>query len=731
MGSVKKNDSKVVACQGDPQVTPDSARELGLAEQDLERLKRDLGKTPTYTELRIAATMWSERCAQRSSRAHLKRLSISGAHVTHGTTDGAGALDLEDGLSVVLRLSSERMGEQPAEAAERQLSQSLRDVVAMGAKPVALLDTLKLGAIDAARTKDVLRGAVDGLSRYGRELGLGMVGGDTQIDSRANAGSYVGALALGVCRSDALMAARNSGLGNKVLYLGQGTSADGTCDATVAAALAKVCSRLFASGYVDGAEALGAGGLCAAAMRLATRAGTGIELDLDAVPHGASALSPADMLCLETPERLLVIAHRGREEQVLSLCNEAGVAAHVVGIVTNTQRFACKTSEGGKPQLIAELPLSVMTTDAPRHERPLKAPEIDPSLPELPTGRALDVERELLRLVGSPRAGSREWIFKQLEPAAKASAVTRPGQADAAVLRVGLGDDDSERVLAVSVDASVRHVELDPRQGAAMLVAECARNVACTGGEPLGLVACLTLSEVDSSETAWRLSQMIDGLNDASTALKLPVVGCHVSVNEGHDAAGPCSLTVGVVGRVRSRNEQLAIAFGRQADTVAVLGGIGKGNLSGSEWAVSRSNKISGTPLSIDLAAEVKLQRAVLELGRDGLLSSAHDVSDGGLGVALAECCIAGRIGCSLELETESEQRSLELLFHEEPSRIVVSFAPEQREKVQQRCEALGVPFTRLGFVGGDTLEIEDVLDVPVHVLVDTHARALEPVVGD
>ncbi len=748
MGSAnaKKSDSKVLPVQGDPEVTAAIARELGLAEIEFDRLVRELGKKPSHAELCVAASLWSERSAQKSSRVHLKRLPMSGPHVSEGLGENAGALDLGDSASVVLKLELQPLASrEPNEAAALSVSAAVREVLAMGARPVAILNALRFGGQDSARTRELVRGVVSGLSSYGGPLGIPTVGGDTQIDPRADAETLVGSLVLGVARTDRLVPGRANGLGNKVVLIGAKTSQQGSADAAIGVKLIEACLSLFDSGNVEGAEDIDVGGLAAAAVEMAARAGTGLELDLDAVARTEPGMRAGDVLCATSSERMLIVAKKGREDAVLRVCRDLGVDASVVGTVTNTQRFSCKATAGfdpavegaaasGKQALVVDLPIPLLTTDAPRYERTMKAAEPDTGMPELPTGRALDVERELLRLIGSPRAGSREWIYKQLDQGSKTSTLVRPGQGDAAVLRVTAGNDEQavEKHLAISIDGSIRHTELDPRQGAAMLVAECARNVVCSGAEPLGLVHALALSDAEDPETMWRVSQLVDGIRDACVALKLPVVGGDVSVaNAGAAPARPSATpTIAVVGVLRDPNERLQLAFSRQADMIALLGAKGTGNLAGSDWLVSRTNKVSGIPLQIDLGAEVKLQRALLELARDRMLSSAHDISEGGLAVCLAESCIAGRIGCSVELPGDAELPALARLFHEEPSRVIVSFKPEQREKVQQRCEALGVPFSLLGFVGGDTLEIEEVMDVPVHVLSDTHARALEPVVG-
>ncbi len=747
MGSAnaKKNDTKVLPVHGDPEVTASSAAELGLNEVEFDRLVRELGKKPSHAELCVAATLWSERSAQKSSRVHLKRLPTSGSHVAPEHGEYAGALDLGDGASVVIKLALTTLssGAEPGQVAGHSVSAAVRDVLAMGARPVAVLNALRFGGHDPVRTRELVRSVVSGLSRYGGQLGVPTVGGDTQMDARSDAETSVGTVALGVVQTGSLVLGRASGLGNKVVLLGARTQRHNEADPALAVQVINACLALFESGNVEGAQAIDAGGLAGTAVAMAARAGTGLEIDLDAVPRGEPGLRAGEALCAESAERMLIVTKRGREEAVLRTCHELGVEASVIGVVTNTQRLSCKATAGfdpavdgaapnGKQVVVVDLPIALLTTDAPRYERPVKAATPDTAMPDLPTGRALDLERELLRLVGSPRAGSREWIYKQLDHGGKASTLVRPGQGDAAVIRVNVGSLERplDKHLSISLDGSPRHTELDPRQGAAMVVAECARNVVCSGAEPLGLVHALALSDAEDPETMWRLSQLVDGIRDASVALKLPVVGGQVIVYEADSPRHSATPTIAVVGQLRDADERLQLGFSRQADMIALLGSTAGSNLAGSEWLASRTGKVVGKPLEIDLGAEVKLQRALLELARDRMLSSAHDVSEGGLGLCLAESCIAGRIGCSVELPGDAAVAQLARLFHEEPSRAVVSFKPEQREKVQQRCESHGVPFSLLGFVGGDALEIEDVMDVPVHVLADTHARALEPVVG-
>ncbi len=734
MATAKKTDTKVVPFPGDPEVTAELARALGLSEAELARAAKELARNLTHAELGVLSVLWSERESQKSSRNHTRRLPTSGAHVIRsGIPGGAAALDLGDGVAAVFSMGWAEAKQDLAElgdAAAMALGGALRDVVAAGAEPLALFDALHLGTPGEAHTTEQLKELAQRLGTLSRDVGVPTVGGELDFDVRYANAQLVQGFGLGVAQRDALLENRATGLGNTIVFAGVPVSgaSEGSQNRLREAALSA-----FKLGSVEGAAGVGPSGLAGAVVRLAARGETGVELDLDALPRSEGRGTPFHVLC-DSAQALLLVVRKGREDSVLELFQRHEVPARLIGRVTNTGRLVCKvtpegaaSAKGGEPKqvVVADLPVALLVTDAPSYERPVKPESLNTETPAVSLRRNEDAESELVRLLGSSNIGSREWLTRRLDAGIK-SGVTR-SFGDASVVRFAPeGNEGGEKLIAISVDSQPRHAQLDPRQGAAMAVAESARNVVCVGAEPLGLAHSLSLSNAESPESAWRLSEMVDGLRDACLALKLPVVQGAVSLRE---AAAPATPSVAVIGLIRDPADRLGIAFGRQADMVALLGAPGTGNLAGSEFLVARTGELRGTPLTLDLGAEVKVQRAVLELARERLLSSAHDVSDGGLGVALAECCIAGRIGCSVELPSGAD--SLSMLFHEEPSRVVVSFAPEQRAKVQERCEALGVPFLLLGFVGGDTLEIEDLLDVPVQVLAESHSRALARVVED
>jgi phosphoribosylformylglycinamidine synthase subunit PurL len=718
--------------------SPASTEELGLSASESARAEKELGRALNALELAIVATLWSEREAQKTARAHTRRLSSGGAHVLRVSSHGAGALDLGGGLAAVVSVVSAVQGD-VGSAAVSTADEALRNVLAAGASPLGLLDAVRLGDTDAPATARDLRALGAELGAYVRGADTRVVGGELRFDGRHRAPPIVQSCAVGVVRAESLVPARATGLGNTLVLVGRGEPGAGSASAEHekdqhAARLVKAVLAAYRTGSVEGALAIGAGGVAVAAARLAHGGETGIELDLDALASGHDA-SPASLLTRGGLGQLVLVVRKGRDDALVAQLAERGVSARVVGRVTNTARLVCKatatkaasTKAGAadaKQAVIADLPVGLLVQQVPSYERPLAPAAIDARSPEVTLRRNEDAESELVRVLGSCNVGSREWLLRRLEGAA------RPGAGpagDATIIALPGEEEGAEpRLIAISVDANHRMLELAPRHGAAMAVAECARNLVCVGAEPVGLAHGLCFGSPDAPSTGHELSEAIDGLNDACVALKLPIVSGHVA-HAGVAMVG--APTVAVVGQLRAPGDRLGMGFGRQADMVALVGSSGAGNLSGSELAVSRSGEVRGELAGLDLAAEVKLQRVVLELARDRLLSSAHDVSDGGLGVALAECCIAGRIGCSVELPPGDAP--LAALFHEEPSRVVVSFPPEKRAKVQERCTQLGVPFSLLGFVGGDTLEIEDVLDIPVQVLAESHARALERIVQD
>ncbi len=763
----------------DPPVTEALARRMGLSEQEWARLCDALGRTPSHAELGVVSVMWSEHCSYKSSRVHLKRLPTEGPRVVQGPGENAGAVDIGDGWCAVFKMESHNHPSyiEPYQGAATGVGGILRDVFTMGARPVALLDSLRFGRPGHPRTPHLLRGVVAGIAGYGNCIGVPTVGGEVQFDASYDGNCLVNVFALGVARTDALFFGRARGVGNPVIYVGARTGRDGIHGATMASAefderteeklptvqvgdpfleklLLEACLEIFAQGSLEGVQDMGAAGLTSSSVEMAARAGTGIELHLDRVPRRARGMSPYELLLSESQERMLMVARAGCEEEVLAVCRKWDLDAAVIGRVTDTGRLVCLATEGfdplegeapqGRPQVVVDLPIELLTERAPCYDRPQHAVELstEPLVPPEARGDEeadIDWAEELTALLASPNVGSRAWIYRQFDHVVRDGTVLRPGVADAAVVRVfcdgeqlgrarGPGEP-LQKLLAMAVDCNGRFVQLDPWHGAAMAVAEACRNVVCTGAEPLGLTDCLNFGNPERPRTMWRFARAVDGMAEACRALGVPVVGGNVSFYNETDARPILPTpTVAVVGQLRAPEDRLAMAFVAAGDRVALLGPEGAGNLGGGEWLVGKRGEVGGAPQRIDLAAEAALQRALLAMARARLLRSAHDVSDGGLAVALAESCLAGGLGARVHVPDLGGLPAACRLFAEDPSRVLLSCPPEHAERVEGLAAEHGVPLRWLGETGGASLRIEGLLEVAVDELRRAYEGALSGV---
>jgi phosphoribosylformylglycinamidine synthase len=762
---------------GEPAASLELAREMGLSDAEWQVLLDTLGREPTYAELGVFSVMWSEHCSYKSSRVHLRRLPTEGPRVVQGPGENAGAVDIGDGFCAVFKMESHNHPSfiEPYQGAATGVGGILRDVFTMGARPVASLNSLRFGRPDHPRTPELLRGVVAGIGGYGNCIGVPTVGGEVQFDPSYDGNILVNAFTVGVAKTDDLFFGVARGVGNSIMYVGARTGRDGIHGATMASAefddaseqklptvqvgdpfmeklLLEACLEIFAANVLEGVQDMGAAGLTSSSVEMAGRAGTGVELDLDLIPRRTRHLSPYEMLLSESQERMLMVAKPGREPEVVDICRKWDLEVAVIGRVTDTGRFVCKATPGYDPLaatpiprdavVVVDLPIDALTDAAPKYDRPQSEPqpsakatrEMTPVGAGPESSVVKDVGAELLRMVGSPNLGSRAWIWRQYDHIVQDGTVVRPGQGDAAVVRVLCEDGEQriEKLLAIAVDCNGRQVELDPWAGAAMAVAECARNVVCAGGEPLGLTDCLNFGSPQKPETMWRFARAIDGIRDACLELDVPVVSGNVSLyNETDGRPILPTPTVAVVGQLRDPRDRLTMGYARDGDVIAHLGAPSRGALGGSEWLVQQTGRVTGVPPGIELRAERALQHAVLELARAHVLSSAHDVSDGGLAICLAECCLAGGRGARVRVPKADALTAEGCLFSEEPSRVIVSFAPEHQERIASICVRHDVPFSAIGVVDGDALALEGMGSVKVRELFDAWSRALEPIAGD
>jgi phosphoribosylformylglycinamidine synthase len=776
---------------GDQAITPAVVKQHKISVDEYALIEKHLGRAPSFTELGVFSVMWSEHCSYKSSRAHLRRLPTKGARVIQGPGENAGVVDIGDGFAAVFKMESHNHPSfiEPYQGAATGVGGILRDVFTMGARPIASLNSLRFGRPDHPRTADLLRGVVAGIGGYGNCIGVPTVGGELQFDEAYDGNILVNAFTCGVARTDRIFYGRASGIGNSILYIGAKTGRDGIHGATMASdefsqggpsqrptmqvgdpfmgkLLLEACLELFSMDVLEGIQDMGAAGLTSSSVEMAGRAKNGIELDLDAVPRRAKAMTPYEILLSESQERMLLVAKPGCERLVLAVCQKWELDAAVIGTVTTTGRWVIKATpgydplgEGGKtpdPVVVCDLPIPALTDDAPVYERPRM---VNPRAGLARTALAVqaipvaeDLCAELVELVGSPNLGSRRWVWRQYDQIVRGGTVVRPGS-DAAIVRVPCERDGTtvEKYLAFSSDCNGRHCELSPFNGAAMAVAEVCRNLVCSGAEPIGITDCLNFGNPERPEIMEQIARAIDGLAAACKALDVPIVSGNVSLyNETDGRAILPTPTVAAVGLVNDPADIVTQWFKTAGDSVVLLGGqtYPAGHaLGGGEYLVRKLGKVAGDPPHLVLDEEVKLQRLVLGLARAHLLQSAHDVSDGGLAVALAECCVTAPnapedLGARIDLpDPKNAVEAVALFFGEEPSRVVISVRTGHLTAVLDRAKEAGVLATELGVTGGKSLSFAftakhdaktaAAFQVPVATLRSAREKCLEPIVGE
>jgi phosphoribosylformylglycinamidine synthase II len=709
-------------------------RALGLTDDEATAIERILGRPPNHLELAMYAVMWSEHCSYKSSRLHLRRLPTEGPHVLVGPGENAGVIDAGDGVAVALRIESHNhpSAVEPYQGAATGVGGILRDIFTMGARPIAVMDPLRFGPLDDARSRWIFEGVVSGISGYGNSVGVPTVGGEVVFDETYADNPLVNVLCLGVMPKDRLVLGRASGVGNLAVLLGSSTGRDGIGGVSVLASagfgdaaedadkrpsvqvgdpfeekrLIEACLELLDAGLVVGIQDLGGAGLTCATSETASRGGVGMDVWVSAVPQREPGMEPFEVLTSESQERMLAIVTPEVLDRVLALCERWEVRASVVGRVTEGGRLRVFDREGG--DLLADVPASSLHEDAPLYDRPMARPAwldelraADPGALPAPA----DCGADLLDMLVDP-----SWVYRQYDHQLFLNTVEEPG-GDAAVLRLkapGL-PSGSNRGLALSTDGNARWCALDPRQGTAMSVAEAALNVACAGARPVALVNCLNFGNPEHPEVMWQLSEAIDGMAEACRALDLPVIGGNVSLyNESRGRDIDPTPIVGVLGLI-DRLDRRPPGVQLLENGRLLLLGRSEANLGGSLWALRAQGHRGGVLPELDLEAHAALVELVRGLVADDLAAGLHDVSEGGLGLALAEMAVRSQVGFRVAgVESHVE------LFSEAPSRVVVCAAPDRAQEVYRRADRAGVPAAFLGGSGGDRLVVEGLVDVGV-----------------
>jgi phosphoribosylformylglycinamidine synthase len=736
-------------------VTADLVGQHGLTSEEYDRIKQVLGREPTFTELGIFSVMWSEHCSYKSSRVHLKRLPTEGPQVLQGPGENAGVVDVGDGFAAVFKIESHNHPSfvEPFQGAATGVGGILRDIFTMGARPIAVLDALGFGSLDEPRNRAIAEGVVSGIAFYGNCIGVPTVGGETHFEPEPSGYAHnplVNVLALGVAPREKIFLARARGVGNPVIYVGAKTGRDGIHGASLLASaefdeasqakrpnvqigdpfleklLLEAILEALETGAVVGLQDMGAAGLTCSTCEMAARGGTGIEIELDKVPQREEGMTPYEIMLSESQERMLVVAERGREQEVLGVFRKWALDAVIIGQVTADG--ALRVHHHGEP--VAEIPARPLADDCPVYERPLTRPT--PRREKLvdfasDSEAAKTLSENLLRLLASPTLASKRWIFQQYDHTVRTNTVLVPGQADAAVLRL----KGTRRGLALTVDGNGRYCSLDPRRGAQLIVAEAARNLVCVGAKPWAVTNCLNFGNPEKPEIMGQFSEVIDGMAEACRAFGTPVTGGNVSFyNETRGKAIYPTPVVGMLGVLEEVERAVGMGFHHPGNAVVLLGGRRAGGeelaatFSSSEYARSLRGVTAGAPPAIDLDYEKRVQECCLALIGHGYVEAAHDVSDGGLLVALAECCLAAgsRVGALVTLASELPLEAL--CFGEEPSRILVEVEEKHLAELLAIAAQYAVEGRQLGWTTGGEFRVHFAGSIVVEEGVEGLAEA-------
>jgi len=787
------------AVQSEIQVTPEIAAEHGLTAEEYARIQKILGRDPNYTELGIFSVMWSEHCSYKSSRVHLKRLPTTGKAVVQGPGENAGVVDIGDGICAVFKIESHNHPSfvEPFQGAATGVGGILRDIFTMGARPIAVMDSLRFGEIAAAKEKSkgeerslgsarddsarneareeiarnrrILDGVIRGIGFYGNCFGVPTVGGEVQFESCYSNNPLVNALALGIARREELFFARARGAGNPVIYVGAKTGRDGIHGASLLASaefseesqqkrpnvqvgdpfmeklLLEACLEAMRTGAVVAIQDMGAAGLTSSSSEMASRGEMGIEIDLARVPQRETGMTPYEIMLSESQERMLLVAERGREREVFGVFSKWGLDAVEIGKVTDDGKL--RVLDHGRA--VAEIPAHAIAEEGPRYERPIAVP----ASPAGATGpffefaaAGADLTENFRGLLASAAIASKYWITEQYDSMVRTNTRFGPGASDAAVLRL----KETERGLALSTDGNGRWCFLSPRVGAMHAVAEAARNVACSGARPVAATNCLNFGNPEKPEVMWQFSEAVDGIAEACRALQIPITGGNVSFyNETLGKPIYPTPILGVLGVLEDADYAVGSAFDKEGDAIVLLDGFDAGILrsaqndnalkefSSSEYAKTTQGIVAGVPPAIDLAGEKRLIECLVSLASAGLILSAHDVSDGGLAVTIAESCFASE-GLSADVALDSsaaaEERSLapdsrprsarenesarasarddntvaeEALFGERGARAVVSLSAASLARLNAVAAQYGVAANRIGTVTHNEFRIQ------------------------
>jgi phosphoribosylformylglycinamidine synthase len=751
--------------KNEPEITPELVKAHGLKPDEYDRFVALIGRTPTITELGIVSAMWNEHCSYKSSKLHLKTLPTKGRRVVYGPGENAGVVDIGDGMVVAFKMESHNHPSyiEPYQGATTGVGGILRDVFTMGARPIACLNFLRFGAPDHPKTKHLVAGVVAGIGGYGNSFGVPTVAGSVGFHPRYNGNCLVNAMAVGIAKREMIFTSAASGVGMPIVYLGSKTGRDGIHGATMASAefddksgekrptvqvgdpfaeklLLEACLEIMAKGCVIAIQDMGAAGLTCSAVEMGAKGDLGVELDLDKVPCREAGMSAYEMMLSESQERMLMVLHPHKEKEAEAIFTKWGLDFAIIGTTTDTLRFVVKH----QGEVKADLPIKELGDEAPEYDRPWFEPEKRLALRRSDVASPIPNRAALLKLLASPDLCSKRWVWEQYDHLILGNTIQQPG-GDAAVVRIEAGQvepfdqvapvaspDGSAKPtkgLALTCDVTPRYVEADPYEGGKQAVAECWRNLTAVGAEPIALTDNLNFGNPERPEIMGQFAAAIRGIGEAARRLDFPVVSGNVSLyNETNGRAILPTPTIGGVGLIDDVTKTATLAFKKHGDAIVLIGET-KGWLGCSVWLATILGREDGAPPPVDLDAEYRNGTVIRELVRKGMVSAVHDISDGGLALALAEMAIAGNLGADIQ-DFDLETPKHALWFGEDQARYIVTCDGATAAQIEFYLGNAGIPAKFIGMVAGDQLILPGETPISVADLRAAHEGWLPAYMG-
>ena len=737
----------------EPKITLELALQHGLLKEEYEKICEILGRTPTYTELGIYSVMWSEHCSYKNSLVLLRTLPKEGPSIlAKAGEENAGLIDIGGGLAVAFKIESHNhpSAVEPYQGAATGVGGIMRDIFTMGARPIAALNSLRFGTLENSRNRYLFDGVIRGIGDYGNCLGIPTVAGEIYFDEAYSENPLVNAMSVGIVKTDRIARAIATGVGNPVFIFGSRTGRDGIHGATFASEeiseesegkrpqvqvgdpfteklIMEATLEMIQKDCIVGIQDMGAAGITCSAAETAEKGGCGIELELDKTPLRENGMTPYEILLSESQERMLAIGKKGREQEVINICEKWDLNWAIFGRVTEGNKL--KVNWEG--ETVAEIPVESLAagSGAPVYEREARRPEYLDSINHFDfeqLEQPKDLNVVLQKLLANPNIASKSWVYEQYDTMVRTNSVIFPGS-DAAVIRI----KSTNKALAMTTDCNGRYVYLNPRRGAQIAVAEAARNVVCTGAKPLAVTNCLNFGNPYKPESFWQFKEAVLGMGEACRVFETPVTGGNVSFyNESPDGAIYPTPVIGMIGLLEDIDHVTPSSFQEEGDAIYILGKT-FGEIGGSEYLSTFFDLVKGDVPNLDLNFEKRLQQFLLEVIQSGMIQSAHDTSEGGLAVALAECCIINRtnpLGASIQLEMDG--RPDFILFGEDQSRLVVTCNQNNREKLESLALRREIPLQFLGETGGDKFRINDLIEVYIHEIMEIYYNAIPAIMS-